>query len=64
VENYKVTLLRPAGVSVAEMNEYIKEAITTMVGTYHADADLYGIREHSIKVAREHDHPYRKTAIF
>jgi hypothetical protein len=63
-ENYKVTLFRPEGVSVSQMDTYIRKAILSGVFTVAAGIEMLEMREHPVKVSLENAHHCRKEAIF
>lgn len=48
-ETYQVTVDRPAGVSVKEMREYIREAVHRWGGAYHPEDPLFGLKPPAVK---------------
>ena len=64
LEMYHVALFRPEGVSVSEMDALIKSAIIDYAcGAGTPKNNLKQITQHPVKVHREPELPYRKTAI-
>lgn len=65
VEDYKVSVFRPEGVTVAYMNAFIKAAVIDFAwGTGHAGNNMKQVAQHPVKVSREHpEHTHRKHAL-
>lgn len=67
VEDYKVSVLRPEGVTVAEMNKFIRTSIVDLSWEYREGlrgTSMRRIIQHPIKVSREHhEHTHRKQAL-
>lgn len=51
-EVYSVTLVRPEGVSVQMMKEYIADAVASMKGSYHPDDDIFYLDRDTIRVTK------------
>ena len=64
IEDYKITLSRPKGVSVEQMETYIRNAVLASVFNSFASVEMLGVREQSVTVVRNYDYHFRKEAIF
>lgn len=48
-ETYQITVNRPAGASVKEMREYIREAVEMWGKQYHPEDPLFGLKSPTVK---------------
>lgn len=49
---YNVTLVRPEGVSVQMMKEYITDAVASMKGSYNPDDDIFHLDRDTVRVTK------------
>jgi hypothetical protein len=62
IEEYKVSICRPKGLTVADMNYFIKAAIVDYA--WRKGGGMKEIAHHPVKVTREHhEHHHRQHAI-
>jgi hypothetical protein len=51
-EHYLITLNRPQGVSISEMNAYIKDAVASWANGGDPESPLFNFRKHMLSVKR------------